>query len=488
MQLTELLNSINVIQVLGEVQRQDVGSIDYDSREVKKNSVFVAVKGFKTDGHRFVINALNKGAIAAVVEDDSAVPDEIFIHNKAAKILVSNTRIALAELSKGFFKDPSSKIKLIGITGTNGKTTTAFYLKHILESTGNKSGLIGTIANFVSDERIDSKLTTPESNDLNSLLYKMITKDCTHAVLEASSHSLVLQRVYGLDFKCGIFTNITSDHLDFHNTFDNYLYAKKILFDNLGLDSVAVVNADDINSKLVVQDSKAKVLSYGIAQSADFRIYDIHFDLNGTKFKIINNLKEYTIDTALVGTFNAYNAASAFTAALALGVKPDDIIKAITSVPQVPGRFEVIGSGSMKVIVDYSHTADSLKQALLAIRKIVKDKMKIITIFGCGGDRDKSKRPEMGKIASTLSDDVIITSDNPRTEDPYKIIDDIKLGISGTNYKVIENREEAIALTLKSAPGNSVILIAGKGHETYQEINGVRNHFSDQETARKYLN
>lgn len=487
MELTELLNSVNAIQVLGEVQRQDVGSVEYDSRKVQKNSVFVAIKGFKNDGHRFIVEAMNNGAIAAVVEENNAAPDELFIHSKAAKILVNNSRIALAELSRGFYKDPSSKIKLIGITGTNGKTTTAFYLKHILEYGGHKSGLIGTIANYIGDEKIDSKLTTPESNDLNAFLHEMISKGCTHAVMEASSHSLILKRVYGLDFKCGIFTNITSDHLDFHGTFENYLAAKKILFDNLGADSYAIVNSDDANFVSITNNTKAKVITYGITESADYRISDIHFNLDGTEFKIRNGSKEFSVSTSLIGTFNAYNATAAYSAAVSLKTDSEQAIEAIKTAPQVPGRFEVIGSGSKKIVVDYSHTADSLKQALMALRKIVRDEMKIITVFGCGGDRDKSKRPVMGSIASELSDEIIITSDNPRTEDPSSIINDIKAGISKSNYKVIENREEAIALTVKSAPEKSVILIAGKGHETYQEINGIKNHFSDQEIAGKYL-
>ncbi|HSL90424.1 MAG TPA: UDP-N-acetylmuramoyl-L-alanyl-D-glutamate--2,6-diaminopimelate ligase [Ignavibacteriaceae bacterium] len=488
MELTELLNSVNVIQVLGEIQRQDVGSIEYDSRKVKKNSVFVAIKGFSADGHNFVMDAINKGAIAAVIENDKAVPDEIFIHNKAAKILVNNSRIALSELSKGFYKDPSSSLKNIAITGTNGKTTTAFYLKHILENTGNKSGLIGTIANYIGDVKMESKLTTPESKDLNSLLYEMISQGCTHNVMEVSSHSLVLNRVDGLDFRCGIFTNITSEHLDFHSTFENYLNAKKILFDNLSENSFAIINADDPNSNTLTKSTKAKKITYGVSDSADYKIYNIQYDLSGTKFNISCQSKDYSVSTSLIGTFNAYNATAAMASAHSLGIDAEKIAAVIKSAPQVPGRFEVIGSGSKKIIVDYSHTADSLKQALLAVREIVKNNMKVITIFGCGGNRDKTKRPEMGRIASELSDDIIITSDNPRTEDPFQIINDIKAGIVKSNFKVIENREEAIALTVKSAPENSVILIAGKGHEDYQEINGVRNHFSDQETARKYLN
>lgn len=488
MELTALLNSVNVVQVLGEVQRQDVGSIEYDSRKVKKNSIFVAIKGFNTDGHKFIVESINKGAIAVIVEDDSAVPVEIFTHSKAAKILVKNSRIALAELSKGFYKNPSLKIKLVGITGTNGKTTTAFYLKHIFENTGHKSGLIGTIANYIGDEVLDSKLTTPESNDLNEYFQRMISKNCTHAVMEASSHSLMLNRVYGLEFNCAVFTNITSDHLDFHGTFENYFNAKKTLFDNLDSNSFAVINADDLNAAKITANSKAQISTYGKSKSVDYKIYDIRFDLNGTSFKIKNNNNDYSINTSLIGTFNAYNATAAFAAARALEIDAEDIVKSIETTPQVPGRFEVIGKGAKKVIVDYSHTADSLKQALSAIREIVKTEKKVITIFGCGGDRDKTKRPEMGKIASELSDEIIITSDNPRTENPFKIIEDIKLGIIKKNFKVIENREEAIALTVSSSPEDSVILIAGKGHETYQEINGIRNHFSDQETARKYLN
>lgn len=487
MQLTDLLNGLNAIQVLGKVQRQDVDSIEYDSRKVKKNSIFVAIKGFNVNGHAFILDALNKGAIAAVVEESVSVPDEIFIHSNAAKIFVNNSRIALAELSKVFYKNPSSKIKLVGVTGTNGKTTTTYYLKHILEQTGSKTGLIGTIANYVGSDKIEAKLTTPESNDLNALLQNMINNGCTCAVMEVSSHSLVLNRVYGLDLKCGIFTNITSDHLDFHNTFDNYLNSKKILFDNLNGDSFAIVNADDPNAVSITRNTKARVITYGMNAKADFRIYDILFNLDGTKFKVWHNNKEYSCSTSLIGTFNAYNATAAFSAAVSLGNDSEKVVEAIKTVPQVPGRFEVIGTGAKKVIVDYSHTADSLKQALTAIKEIVKDENKIITVFGCGGDRDKIKRPEMGKIASELSDEIIITSDNPRTENPLQIIEDIKSGIQKLNYKVIENREEAIALTVKSAPENSVILIAGKGHETYQEINGIRNHFSDQEIARKYL-
>ena len=487
MELTQLLNSLHVIQVTGEVQRKDVADIVYDSRKVQKNSVFVAIKGYKTDGHKFLQDAINKGAVAVVVEDDDSIPDELITHSKIAKLVVNNSRIALAELSKGFYKDPTSKLKLVGITGTNGKTTSTFILKNILESAGYKTGLVGTIANYVGDVKVDSKLTTPESNDLNKFFYDMIEAGCSHAIMEVSSHSLVLNRVYGLDFSVAIFSNITSDHLDFHQTFDEYLNAKKILFDGLGSNSFAIINSDDSNSNKMIKDCKAKIVTYGIADNSDYQIKNINYDLNGTDFTITNQNVDYKIHTTLIGTFNAYNAASAFATAHSLGIDANKIVESIKSSPQVPGRFEVLGNRNKKVIVDYSHTADSLEKALQAIREIVKDKNQVVAVFGCGGDRDKTKRPIMGKIASDLSDKVFVTSDNPRTENPYDIIKDILKGISKNNYEIEENREEAIKNAIQRSDDNAVILIAGKGHENYQEINGVRNHFSDQEIALKYL-
>lgn len=487
MELTELLNSVKAVKVIGEVQRRDVSNIQYDSRKVQKNSVFVAIKGFKTDGHKFIVDAINSGSVAVVVEDDNAVPDDLILRSQTAKILVNNSRTALAQLSKGLFNNPSGRLKLIGITGTNGKTTTTYILKYILQNTGNKTGLIGTIANYIGDKKIDSKLTTPESNDLNSFLAEMIDEKCTHAVMEVSSHSLTLNRVYGLDYTIGIFSNITSDHLDFHKSFEEYFSAKKMLFDNLSIHSAAIINSDDVSSQRIVKDCKAKVYQYGISELADYQIKNITYDLSGTNFIITHNDNDYKIYSPLIGTFNAYNTTAAFASADVLGVDKDKIVESIKTAPQVPGRFEVLGSGVKKVIVDYSHTADSLEKALHAIRAIVKDEFKVVTVFGCGGDRDKTKRPEMGRIASELSDLVYITSDNPRTESPFSIIEDIEKGLTKKNYTVIENREEAIRQAILSTPEKSVILIAGKGHENYQEINGVRNHFSDQEVAGKYL-
>lgn len=488
MELTDLINHVKVIQVAGNVQRKDVSSIEYDSRKVKKNSVFVAVKGYRTDGHLFVMDAINKGAVAVVVEEDSNIPDEIFIHADIAKIVVHNTRIALAELSKGFYKDPTSKLKLIGITGTNGKTTTAFILKNIFETAGIKTGLIGTIANYIGSEKIDSKLTTPESNDLNHFFFEMLNNGCENAVMEVSSHSLVLNRVFGLNFSGAIFTNITSDHLDFHQTFENYLKAKKILFDLLSSDSVAVINADDESSLKIVSDSKAKKVTYGKDETSDYVISSVRYDLDGTNFILTTGGSSFNVNTRLIGEFNAYNAAAAFALADHFGIAKEIIIEGIYSTPFVPGRFEVIGSGKKKAIVDYSHTADSLEKAILALRQIIGNDRQLVTVFGCGGDRDKTKRPIMGRVATGLSDLVIITSDNPRTENPLQIINEIKQGVVKNNFIVIENRYEAIKYAIQKSKDDAAILIAGKGHETYQEINGIRNHFSDKETAREFLN
>jgi len=487
MELTKLINSVNAIQVAGEVERKDVSSICYDSRKVKRNSVFVAIKGTNTDGHRFILDAINKGAMAVILEDNNSVPDDIFVHEKRAKILVANSRKALAEISCALYKNPSEKIKLIGITGTNGKTTTTYFIKSILETAGEKTGLLGTIANYIGDVEIKSSLTTPESNDLNELLYKMHNEGCSYAVMEVSSHSLVMDRVYGLNFSSAVFSNITSDHLDFHVTFEYYLSAKKILFDSLSYSSYAIYNSDDSHSKELVSNTKANLISYGTSSNSDFVLKNINYDLSGTTFTVEHKGDSFPVSTSLIGKFNAYNACAAFAVGFTSGIKEGKIIEGIKNTKQVPGRFEVISKGNKKVIVDYSHTADSLEKALLAVKDIVKDSAPVYTVFGCGGNRDKTKRPVMGKIATELSNYVLVTSDNPRFEDPFEIINDIKTGITKDNYKVIENREEAISYAIKNSEENAVILIAGKGHENYQEIKGIRNHFSDREVAEKFL-
>ena len=487
MLLSELLNKMKIIQVSGTPLNREVSSIEYDSRKVVENSIFVAIKGFNTDGHLFIQDALNKKAIAIVLENNEAIPDSLVLHSKAVKILVNNAREALAELSNAFYGEPSKKMRLIGITGTNGKTTTAFFTKNIFETSGYKVGLTGTISNYIGKEKIDSKLTTPESNDLNRMLNQMYKADCEFAVMEVSSHSLALKRVYGLHYSFVVFTNITAEHLDFHLDFENYLAAKKILFDELPVSSSAIYNIDDLHSVDVIKDCRSLKYSFGASSNSQFRISDINCDLTGTSFKINFENKNYTIKTSLVGDFNAYNAAAAFAVTKLSGLKDEIIIEGISSTPQVPGRFEVLTNGTRKVIIDYSHTPDSLEKALLVIRNITEKKNPVYTVFGCGGNRDKQKRPVMGRIATELSDQVIVTSDNPRNENPDSIIEEIRSGITKDNYKIVEDRESAIEEAIKKSGKNSVILIAGKGHEEYQEISGVRKHFSDREVAKKYL-
>ncbi|MDP4195729.1 MAG: UDP-N-acetylmuramoyl-L-alanyl-D-glutamate--2,6-diaminopimelate ligase [Bacteroidota bacterium] len=487
MELTKLVNSLKVIQLVGEVERKDIESITYDSRKVKKNTLFVAISGFSTDGHKFILDAISKGATAVILENNNAIPEDIFIHRNVTKILVQNSRQALADASNAFFKQPTNLLEVIGITGTKGKTTTSYFIKNILETEGKKSGLIGTIANYIGNKQIYTAMTTPESSDLNQLFADMLSEGCSHCVMEVSSHSLVLKRVSSIDFKTAVFTNLTSDHLDFHGTVEEYLKAKKILFDNLNSEAKVIYNADDENALKIISDTKAKCFSYGTKSGSDFLLSNISYDLSGTTFDINYNGQLFKLKTSLVGAFNASNAAAAFAFGLLSGYNADSVVKAIETTPQVPGRFETIEHKMKKVIIDYSHTADSLEKALLAIHNIVKDSRPIYTVFGCGGNRDKTKRPVMGEIASRLSNKAFVTSDNPRFEDPMEIISDILKGINKPNFEVIENREEAIKKAILNSEENAVILIAGKGHENYQEIKGVRNHFSDKETAEKYL-
>jgi UDP-N-acetylmuramoyl-L-alanyl-D-glutamate--2,6-diaminopimelate ligase len=488
MKLNELLNNVRVKQVTGNAEEKEITNISIDSRNVNENSLFFAIEGFKTDGHKFIQDALNKGVRAVVLQNPAALPDQIFEHYSAVKIVVEDSRKALAEFSDRFFGSPSKKIKLVGVTGTKGKTTTAFFLKSLFEYTGHKAGLIGTIANYIGDEELKTMLTTPQSHEINFLLDRMVKAGCRYCSMEVSSHALDLHRADYLDFDYAIFTNITSDHMDYHLTFDNYLKAKKILFDMLTENAAAVINADDPNANEIVRGTKAKVVKYGASEKADFRIKEITYSLEGTDFVVVYKNKEYKLHTKLIGHFNAYNATAAFAVGLLESIDAEEVIRAIKNSPQVPGRFEVVSGGEKKIIIDYAHTADSLMQALKAVRNIVGYTRPVYTVFGCGGDRDRSKRPIMGRIASEMSDKVFVTSDNPRTENPSAIIDEILQGIKKDNYTVIENREEAIKKAIQMSEEDAVILIAGKGHENYQEINGVRTHFSDKETAVKYLN
>ncbi len=485
--LSEILNETDAVQVLGNAETKTVKRISADSRNTDETTIFIAVSGFNVDAHSFVRDVINKGVAAVVIEKD-VFPDELFLHSGTVKILVRDSRTALAQISNAFYGKPSERLTLTGITGTKGKTTTAFYLKSVYAVAGIKSGLVGTVKNFIGETELPAKLTTPESYSLNEMFAEMLAKGVTHCVMEVSAHALSLKRVYGLDFDYAGFTNLASDHLDFYETRENYFRAKKILFDELKPEATAIVNADDDYALKIAADARARVLTYGESSSSDFMLENITYDLSGTSFDLIFKGKTIPLSTELVGHFNAYNAALAFALAYEQGIDADTIAEGIKKMPHVPGRFEVIERGGKTVIIDYAHTAGSLEQALIALRKIAGNEKRVFTVFGAGGDRDKTKRPKMGEVAEKYSDRVFVTSDNPRTEPPEKIIADILAGMKKKNVYVNPDREEAIAKAIGEADENTVVIIAGKGHEDYQEINGVRSHFSDREIAEKYLN
>lgn len=487
MLLSEALKNLNILEIKGKIDNKSINSICYDSRKANENSLFVAIKGFADDGHKYIAQALDKGATAIIYEDESYIRS-LSNFEERVFIKVTNSRKALSIVSQNFFGNPTSKLKLIGITGTKGKTTTAFLIKNLLEYAGVKCGLIGTIANYIGKEKIKSSLTTPESYDACELLNAMVENDCKAAVMEVSSHSLELGRVYSFNFFSGVFTNITSDHMDFHKTFENYLNAKKKLFDSLSKDSYAIINVDDPNGYDIIRDCNAKVLRYSSKdKNCDLYLRNIEFSLDGTKFVVEYKGKSYDVFINLVGDFNAYNAAAAFLVCLAFGLSPESIIEGLRKSEQVPGRFQKIANDRKTVIIDYAHTADSLEKTLLAIRKISKQSNKIYTVFGCGGNRDRTKRPIMGEIAARLSDYVVVTSDNPRFEEPEEIINEITAGIKTNNYKIEADREQAIKWAIENSENDAIILVAGKGHEDYQIIKDKRIRFSDEEIARKYL-
>lgn len=498
MTLLQLLDSIPVTKLLqmayGKmVQTEDitVGKITYDSRNVERGDLFVAIRGLKLDGHRYIEEAVNKGACAVVLEDDRTIPDSFFIHNDVIKVLVDDSRRALAQLAANYYGHPSEKLRLIGVTGTNGKTTTTHLLKSILEAADERVGLIGTIEYKIGEEVIPAVYTTPESLELNALLDRMVKDSCRSIVMEVSSHALALDRVHGLNFQLALFTNLTQDHLDFHGTMEAYFNAKKMLFDGLTERSIAVTNLDDEHGLAIIASTKAKRITYGIKQRGDVAVESMKTSLGGISFVAKFDGKAVTVSSPLTGRFNLYNLLGATTSALALGIEPEEIQRGIERVKSVRGRFERIDSPEgWTVIIDYAHTPDALRKALEAIREMrQKDKPgKIITIFGCGGERDRDKRPLMGKIASEFSDVTIVTSDNPRHEDPERIIDEILQGVEkGAEVKRMVGRREAIHAGLHLAQRGDVVLIAGKGHEIYQVLGDKRIHFDDREVVEAYL-
>ncbi|MDT8400690.1 MAG: UDP-N-acetylmuramoyl-L-alanyl-D-glutamate--2,6-diaminopimelate ligase [Bacteroidales bacterium] len=477
--LTEILSGIDC---RCSIKPDDisVANICFDSRMVGENDLFVAVKGKLTDGHVYIDDALSRGARAVVCENVPGKADP-----RICWINVADSAHALALCASNYYDKPSGKVGLVGVTGTNGKTTTATLLYMLFTAMGYKAGLISTVKNYIAGKEIDASLTTPDPVKINMLLREMTEAGCEYAFMEVSSHAVVQKRIAGLEFTMGIFTNITHDHLDYHGTFDNYLSAKKEFFDQLPAGSTALVNADDRNKSVMVQNCKAMIYEYSLKSVADYTCRIVEQGFDGMNIRFGNQ----DVWTGFIGEFNAYNLLAVASAADLLGQDRLEVLTGISSLKPVPGRFEVIRSDlGLTAIVDYAHTPDALSNVLSAIKKIRRPGNKLITVVGAGGDRDKSKRPIMARICAENSDRLILTSDNPRTEDPNMIIDDMIKGIPGNmsdRVLRIADRREAIRAATMLAGANDIILVAGKGHETYQEIMGKRQHFDDREELRK---
>ena len=487
MRLIDLLQGINVLEAKG--LEQSVDGIHYDSRQIKKGYIFVCIKGYRTDGHLYIDDALSRGAVGLVVERDVEVPAGISL------VRVEDSRLALAQLSANFYGHPSRLLTLVGVTGTNGKTTVTHLIEAVLRAGGKSTGIIGTIWNKIGDQKLTGVRTTPESLDLQYLLNRMVAADVTAVSMEVSSHALYLHRVVGCEFDVGVFTNLTQDHLDFHKDLDEYKAAKMLLFQGLGKGRTknrpcyAVVNIDDPVGKEIIMNTEVPVITYGVRENADVKAVDVRLSSGGTSFTAVHSQGSIPISLSLLGEFNVYNCLAAVCVGLQEGVPAELISRALKEVKGVPGRFELVDEGqSFTVVVDYAHTPDGLENVLKTARKIKQGRL--ITVFGCGGDRDQGKRPLMGRISGELSDYTVITSDNPRSEDPEKIVGQIVEGIKeckDASYTVIINRYEAIRHALHWAREGDFVVIAGKGHETYQIIGDQVLPFDDHQVAREIL-
>lgn len=492
--LQELINLLPnaIIQGKKEISEVVIEDLAHDSRKVVPGTLFVCLPGAKTDGHDYIMQAYRQGAAAILAEKDiDNIPQDLTI------IKVANTREAMMIVAPYFFEYPSCKLRMIGITGTNGKTTSTYLIKSILQQAGFKVGIIGTIQNSIGDRILPAQNTTPDVIDLQRLLAEMAQADMDYVVMEVSSHALALNRVAGCEFDIGIFTNMTRDHLDFHVTFEKYLEAKTKLFQLLGNGEnrkegkAAIINIDDKASAFISEHTKCKMLTYGIEKHADLLAKDADIQANGTEFDIIGPFGVMPLQLKITGLFNVYNVLAAVGAALAEGIDVHVIKAALENFQSVPGRFELVDAGqSFSIIVDYAHTPDGLENILKTAQQIVKKR--IIVVFGCGGDRDKTKRPIMGQLAAQYGDIVIATSDNPRTEDPKTILDEIEIGIKksltpGKIYEKIIDRRHAIERALHLAETDDIVIIAGKGHENYQILKDRTISFDDKEVAQAII-
>ncbi|MCH5223486.1 MAG: UDP-N-acetylmuramoyl-L-alanyl-D-glutamate--2,6-diaminopimelate ligase [Muribaculaceae bacterium] len=479
--LSSLLADIDVKEIIGDTDK-NITSIESDSRKVEKGALFVAVKGTSTDGHKYIPVVTSANVAAVVCEEMPTSLDK-----GTTYIKVEDSAKALGLLASVWYGHPSSHLTLVGVTGTNGKTTTASLLYEMAKLEGYKAGLLSTVCNYIGDKRVESTHTTPDPLNLNRLLAEMVDVGCDYAFMEVSSHATAQQRVAGLEFKGAIFTNLTRDHLDYHGTVDNYMRAKKAFFDMLGPDAFALINADDKSGRFMVQNTKAKVYTYSLRSDADFRGKVLETRLDGTLLM----LNGHEVEVQFTGRFNAYNLTEVYGASILIGFNPEEVLVNMSKLVPVAGRFQpFLSKDGVAAIVDYAHTPDALVNVLDTIRDIVGGNGRVITVVGAGGNRDKGKRPIMAQEAACRSDLLILTSDNPRDEVPEAIIEEMAEGLTPDELKRTEkitDRREAIRHAVEIAAPGSVVLIAGKGHETYQEIKGVRHHFDDSEEVKNFL-
>jgi UDP-N-acetylmuramoyl-L-alanyl-D-glutamate--2,6-diaminopimelate ligase len=483
MKLQKLLKNLHLL-VPFKGEDLEITSIENDNRKVQKGSLFICIKGYTVDGHDFAESAVKNGAAAILAERPLSLGVPV--------ILVKDTTRAMAVLADTLYGQPTKKLHLIGITGTNGKTTTSHLIEKIMVDAGQKTGLIGTMYTKIAEKTIETKNTTPESLTLQKTFQQMVEAGVNTAVMEVSSHALDLGRVHGCDYDVAVFTNLTQDHLDYHKTMDEYKRAKSLLFAQLGntfdhhKPKFAVLNADDPASDMYSRSTAAHVITYGIDNKADIQAKNIQMTSSGTHFNLFVETEKFPIQMQLIGRFSVYNVLASIAASLVSGVEINEIIKSIESVEGVSGRFELVNAGQdFTVIVDYAHTPDSLENVLKTVQHFAKKR--IFVIVGCGGDRDRTKRPLMAQIACQLATDPILTSDNPRSEDPLAILKEMESGVEGEKYKIIPDRKEAIHTAIQQATTGDVILIAGKGHETYQIIGNVVHDFDDRLVAREAI-
>ena len=479
MKLEKLIGGITSNHIIGETSIEITG-INIDSRSIEKGHIFIAVKGTQTDGHTFIEKAIEKGASTIICEN---IPTNIVEH--VTYIEVPNTEDIVGELATQFYGDPTSQLELVGVTGTNGKTTIATLLYNMFRKFGYKVGLVSTVCNYIDDEPVPTTHTTPDPITLNKLLGRMADEGCKYVFMEVSSHSVAQKRIGGLKFAGGIFTNLTRDHLDYHKTVDNYLKAKKAFFDNLPNSAFALTNTDDRNGLVMTQNTKAKVYTYSLRSISDFKAKVLEDSFEGMLLDIDG--KEICVQ--FIGRFNASNLLAVYGAACLLGKKPEDVLLALSTLRPVSGRFEALRSTKgYSAIVDYAHTPDALVNVLNTIGEVLNGRGQIVTVVGAGGNRDKGKRPIMAQEAVKRSDKVVITSDNPRFEEPQDIINDMLAGLGKEEMRkviCIVDRKEAIKTACMMAQAGDAILIAGKGHENYQEIKGVKHHFDDKEVLKE---